>query len=306
LVSPGGNGGHPGEKETGMAMNRRNFFQTAYGTAGAAFLTALGRPSWLRGAAPRKANDVVLLGPDKIRVARLAIGLGTKSGTVQRAMGFQGVADHLKFGFDQGQFFWDTAGFYQTQPHIKEALKTVPREKVTIQTKSGVATAAAMKADLDRFRQELGTDYIDIFLLHGVHSANWPEERKAAMDVLSEAKEKGIIRTHGCSFHSIEALQTAVKTPWCHVQLVRINPAGMNMDSTNPADVVALLRQSKAAGKGIIGMKVIGEGGLRDRVDETLRFVLGLDCVDCFSVGAANRDELADLIRRIPANSQPA
>jgi predicted aldo/keto reductase-like oxidoreductase len=126
------------------------------------------------------------------------------------------------------------------------------------------------------------------------------------MDVLSEAKEKGIVRTHGASIHSLEALQLAARTPWCRVQLQCINVAGVRMDSTDMAVIAAALRQSKAAGKGVMGMKVLGEGRLRNRIDETLRFVLGLDCLDCFTVGAANRDELSDIIRRIPASSQAA
>jgi predicted aldo/keto reductase-like oxidoreductase len=290
-----------------MPMNRRGFFQAAYGTAGAALITALGRPEWLRGATARKASDVLYLGPDKIKVTRLAIGLGTNAGNVQRELGLQGVADYLNFAFDQGQFFWDTADAYKTHPHIKQALKSVPREKVTILTKTDVRTTAAdMKVALDRYRQELGTDYIDIVLLHGMRSPNWPTEMQGVMDVLSEAKEKGTIRTHGASIHSLVALQLAAKTPWCRVQLQGINYAGIRMDSTNPAEVVAALRQSKAAGKGVIGMKVLGEGRLRDQIDKTLGFVLGLDCLDCFTIGAANRDELADLIRRIPENSRAA
>ncbi len=290
-----------------MAMNRRSFFHTAYGTAGAALITALGRPEWLRGAPARKASDVLYLGPEKVKVTRMAVGLGTNAGNVQREMGLQGVADHLKFAFDQGQFFWDTADAYKTHPHVKQALKSIPREKVTILTKTDVRTNGAdMKAALDRYRLELGTDYIDIVLFHGMRSPNWPTEMKPMMDVLSEAKEKGIVRTHGASIHSLDAMKMAAKTPWCQVHLQGINVAGVRMDSTNVAEVVAVLRESKANGKGVIGMKVLGEGSLVGRIDETLRFVLGLDCLDCFTIGAANRGELADLIRRIPQNSVAA
>jgi predicted aldo/keto reductase-like oxidoreductase len=139
-----------------------------------------------------------------------------------------------------------------------------------------------------------------------MRSPNWPTEMKPVMDVLSEAKEKGIIRCHGASIHSLDAMKMAAKTPWCEVHLQGINHAGIRMDSTNVAEVVAVLRESKAAGKGILGMKILGEGRLRDQINKTLNFVLGLDCLDCFTIGAANRDELADLIQRVPASSQAA
>lgn len=281
-------------------MNRRRFLRTTIGAAGAAAAARL--PLW---SAVPKATDVVLLGPDKIRLSRMAIGTGTRGGTIQRALGVEGLADMLHYGYDQGIFFWDTADAYRTHPHVSAALKRVPREKVTILTKTRARTADQMRADLDRFRQELGTDYLDIVLLHAVRAGNWPELYAGAMDVLSEAREKGIVRTHGLSCHTLEALQTAAKTPWVRVDLARINPAGLLMDA-DPQTVLGVLREMKAAGKGIIGMKILGEGGLRDRVDEALRFALSLDCVDCFTIGPANRDELDDLVRRIPAAGERA
>lgn len=285
-----------------LQMNRRSFLRTTLGTAGAA---ALGVRAPLWGAKTLTATDVVHLGPDKVKLTRLAIGTGTRGGSLQRQLGLQGLADLLHFGYDQGLFFWDTADGYRTHPHVAEALKRVQREKVTILTKTRARTAEEMRADLERFRKELGSDYLDIVLLHALRTPTWPEERKGAMEVLAEAREKGIVRTHGVSCHSFEALQTAAKTPWVRVDLARINPAGLLMDS-DPASVVKVLRQMKAAGKGVIGMKILGEGGLRDRVDEALRYALSLDCVDCFTIGPADRKELADLIKRIPAASQAA
>ncbi len=284
-------------------MKRRDFLRTTLGTAGAA--ATLDRQALLWGGTKLNATDIVHLGPDKIKLTRLAIGTGTKGGSVQRQLGVQGLADLLVSGYDQGLFFWETADAYRTHPHVGQALKRVPREKVTILTKTRARTAEQMRADLDRFRQELGTDYVDIILLHALQSPDWPEERKGAMEVLSEARGKGIVRTHGVSCHSLEALRMAAKTPWVRVDLARINPAGMLMDS-DPATVAGVLRDMKAAGKGVIGMKILGEGGLRDRVDEALRYALSLDCVDCFTIGPADRQELSDLIKRIPAVSQAA
>ena len=277
-------------------MDRRSFIRA---TGGVAVATAMGGRAALWGAQTLRANDTVYLGPDKVKLSRLAMGTGTVGGSLQRKLGVEGLADHLQYGTDQGIVYWDTADAYKTHPHVKEALKRVPREKVAIMSKARATTADKMKEDLERFRYELGTDYIDIVLMHAVTSPTWPEDLKGPMDVLAEAREKGIIRTHGLSCHSLAALQAAVKTPWAHVVLSRVNPAGMRMDGA-PSVVVPVLRQLKAAGKGVIGMKILGEGGLRDRVDECLRYVMSLDCVDCFTIGAGNRTELADLIKRIP------
>jgi aryl-alcohol dehydrogenase-like predicted oxidoreductase len=276
-------------------MRRREFLKTSVWAP----LAPLGRA-----ATPRRASDVVTLGPDQLKLSRVAMGTGTKgyakSSNQTRKLGIEGLANLLRYGFDQGLTFWDSADGYGSHPHLKEALKSVLREKVTILTKTRARTAAEMRADLDRFRREIGTDYLDIVLLHALTAPNWPEERKGAMEVLEEARERKIIRTHGCSCHSLEALKTAAATPWVHVDLARVNPAGVIMDA-EPQTVIAVLRQMKAAGKGVIGMKVLGEGQLRERVDEALRFTLSLDCVDCFTIGFEGRDEVNDLMRRVAA-----
>jgi hypothetical protein len=118
------------------------------------------------------------------------------------------------------------------------------------------------------------------------------------MDVFSEAKEKGIIRAHGCSCHSIEALRAAAKSPWVEVDLVRMNPVGAHMDA-DPDTVISVVREMKTAGKGIIGMKILGQGEMRTRQDEALKFALSLGLLDAFTIGAESRDEQEDLIRRI-------
>jgi predicted aldo/keto reductase-like oxidoreductase len=176
----------------------------------------------------------------------------------------------------------------------------VPRDKVTVLTKSWARDAAGMRSDLDRFRRELGTDYLDVCLMHCLTEGNWTDQFRGAMDVLSEAKQKGIIRTHGCSCHSIEALRAATKSNWVEVHLVRINPVGAFMDS-DPQTVVSVIKEMKAAGKGIIGMKILGQGEMRHRQDEALNFALGLNLLDAFTIGAESIPEQEDLIHRISA-----
>jgi aryl-alcohol dehydrogenase-like predicted oxidoreductase len=120
------------------------------------------------------------------------------------------------------------------------------------------------------------------------------------MDVLAEAKEKGTIRAHGCSCHSIEALRAAAQSPWVEVDLARINPSGSHMDA-DPETVVSVLREMKAAGKGVIGMKILGQGDLSKRQDEAIKFALSLGVLDAFTIGAETKTEQEDLVRRIAA-----
>lgn len=285
-------------------MKRREFLR--YGLYAGGSL-AVANPAWA--AAPpkrRHAHDVCALGNSGVKLTRLAMGTGTrgsnKSSNQTRQLGLDGLADLYWFGYDEGVGFWDSADSYGSHPHLKKALTRVEREKVVIMTKTRASTAEEMKADLDRFRQELGTDYIDIILLHAVTNPAWPEMKRGAMDVLSEAREKGMLRAHGASCHSLAALRVAAKHPWIQVDLARLNPAGLKMDA-DPDTVISVLKEMKAAGKGVIGMKILGEGGLRDRVDHALEFAMAQDCLDCFTIGAETRLELADLIKRIPPAS---
>jgi len=284
-------------------MNRREFLARS----GAGAIALYNFPHHLFAGATRKyATDRVKLGPMGVELSRLAMGTGTNgvggSSNQTRKLGLNGLSDLFRAAYDRGLTFWDSADQYGTHPHLKEALKKVPREKVTILSKTHASTEKEMRADLDRFRREIGTDYIDILLLHCMLDGDWPERKTGAMAVISEAREKGIVRTHGTSCHTLDALKTASRTPWVQVDLARVNPAQVAMDA-DPATVIGVLREMKAAGKGVIGMKILGAGRLRNKVDECLQFALSLDCVDCFTIGSENRAEMEDLVQKIPAAS---
>ncbi len=290
-------------------MKRREFLLRSACTAGAALLHSAAFPRGAYAAnlkpLPRKfsASDTVTLGKTDIQTSRLAMGTGTVGvghHSHQTALGVAGLSDLLLNGYEHGLRFFDSADSYGSHPHVAEALKHVQRDKVTVLTKTWARDAASARADLDRFRRELGTDHIDICLMHCLTEPDWTERYKGVMDVLSEAKEKGIIRAHGCSCHSIEALRAATKSSWVEVHLVRINPIGSFMDA-DPDTVVSVIKEMRAAGKGIIGMKILGQGDLRNRQDEALNFALSLNLLDAFTIGAESKTEQEDLIRRIAA-----
>ncbi|MBA3975372.1 MAG: aldo/keto reductase [Candidatus Solibacter sp.] len=283
-------------------MNRRDFVRLGSAVPLGAFPHHL-----FAGAEKKLASDVIELGPRKVKVSRLAMGTGTNGGggssNQTKRLGLKGMGDLFRAAHDNGVFFWDCADQYGTHPHAKEGLKSVPREKVAILSKTHASTAAEMKADIDRFRRELGTDYIDILLLHFMTDANWPERKKGAMEYINELQAKGIVRTKGVSCHTLAALKTAAATPWVEVDLARFNPAGVAMDA-DPKTVYAVLKQMKAAGKGVIGMKIFGAGRLRNRTDECLQYALAhAGVMDCFTIGSESFDEFKQLTEKIPAAS---
>lgn len=283
-------------------MNRRKFLSEAAAGVGAACLTPHALAGLLNAAPHRvQATDTVVLGNTGIRTSRLAMGTGT--------IGFGGSSNQtrtgnltrlLRTGYDRGLTFFDTADGYGSHPEVAEAVSHLPREKVVIMTKCDSRDPKQARADLDRYRRELKTDYIDILLVHCVTAGDWTTRYRGVMDVFSEAKQKGIIRTHGVSCHSIEALRAAAASPWVEVDLVRLNPVGAHMDA-DPQTVIGVIKQMRTQGKGIIGMKILGQGAMRKRQDEAIQFALRTGVLDAFTIGAENDQEQADLIKRVAA-----
>ncbi len=286
-------------------MKRRDFLTRSIAASGAIAMNQF--PYHLFVSDQKKyAQDKIKLGNTGVEVTRLAMGTGTSgvggSSNQTRKLGVKGLGELLHMAYDNGVLFWDSADQYGTHRHLKEALKYVPREKVVILTKTHATTEKEMKADLDRFRQEIGTDYIDIMLLHNMQRANWTEIKKPAMEVLSKVREDGLIRAHGVSCHTLQALKTAADSDWVQVDLARFNPEGVIMDA-DVNTVRGVLQKMKKSGKGVIGMKVFGAGRLTNKLDKCLQFALAQDFIDCFTIGQENAVQFKDLLTRIPSAS---
>ncbi len=289
-------------------MQRRDFLsRAAKGISAALLARGAAQASRLdRQPSGRKytAQDEVVLGNTGIRTSRLAMGTGTMGygGSSNQTRGGPGKGTRLLLdGYhENGLRFYDTADSYGSHPNVAAALKQVPRDKVTVMTKTDTRDAAGVQADLDRFRRELGTEMIDIVLIHCVTEGDWTTRYRGAMDVLSEAKRRGVIRAHGVSCHSLEALRAAAASPWVDVDLVRLNPVGAHMDA-DPNTVLGVIHQMRASGKGVVGMKILGQGAMRDRPSEALHYALGSDALHAFTIGAESRSEQDDLVRRIAA-----
>lgn len=273
-----------------MQMDRRAFLETT--VAGTAGLLVADRLA----AAPADPNPppLVPLGKE-LKVTRFGFGTGmagSQRQSNQTRLGPEKLDRLLQYAYDQDIRLFDMADLYGTHAHVARALQGKPRESYTLVTKiwrhpSSLPESERPDADVcvRRFLKELDTEYIDLVQLHCMSSGAWPQEMRQQMDLLDELKQKGVIRAHGVSIHSIEAMEAAVVEPWVDVIHARVNIYGHRTDG--PIEkVVPLLQKAHAAGKGIIAMKLAGEGAFDAEQRRTnLRFVMDLDCVDALIVG---------------------
>jgi predicted aldo/keto reductase-like oxidoreductase len=224
--------------------------------------------------------------------------VGSGQASNQTRLGVQGFTKVVRHALDRGVCLFDVADQYGSHVYLREALKGVPREKYVIQTKTHATKFADAKSHIERYRLELGVDYIDILLLHCMQKGNWPADHTGAMDYLRQAKADQLIRAHGTSCHGMDPLSTSAKNPFVEVDLARINPEGLIMDDKKPDEVASRLEEMHNAGKGVIGMKIFGEGQMKEahRRDESLRFVLGLGTVNAFIIGFESTAQIDDAL----------
>ena len=301
-----------------MKLRRREFIhRTALGVGG----LLVAAPPAARAHAPAARFDpyaLVQLGRTPLKVSRVCLGTGMRGGNRESnhtRLGKQAFEALIRGSFDRGTRLFDLADSYGTHPYVIPALKGIPRDRYQMVSKfwfmrGGLPEPERPDPDvvIPRFLKELQTDHIDLVLLHCVTSANWPQELRRQMDLLSQMKEKGYIRALGVSCHSLDALRAAAREPWVESVHARINPYGMSMDGP-PEQVAPVLQEIHAAGKGVVGMKIIGEGRLRnddERRDASVRYALTLGCVDVLNVGCETIGEVDDLAARVRRVDVPA
>ena len=274
-------------------MDRRKFIQTGIAGVAGLSLVRTGLANIQMTVPSDISVDRVKLGKTGLKVSRIAMGTGTKGWNYQSNQTRLGLDNFVKIarhGYERGIRFFDMADMYGSQPFVGKALKELPREKLTLMTKmwtydEGSEKRESVSKTLDRFRQEVGTDYFDILLLHCMTKGDWTETRKFYMDGLAKAKQDGIVKVVGVSCHNWEALVEAVDNPWCDVILARL---------------------ARKKGKGLIGMKIFGEGKhVSDAERErSIRFAVTESNLHCMTLGLESIAQMNDAIERVMRNAR--
>ena len=213
----------------------------------------------------------------------------------------------IRHGYDSGLNFFDMADLYGSHHFMNPIIKDIGRDKVVLLSKIWFAEGAGMEPTdraipaVDRFRQELGVDMIDICLIHCVTNSEWPTQLKRMRDELSELKQQGAIRATGVSCHDLGALEVASQHPWVDVIFARINNKAKVMDDSDPNRVAAVLRQARDNGKAVVGMKIYGAGQLveAEQREASLRYVWGKKLVNATTIGFEKPDQVDDTITRL-------
>jgi aryl-alcohol dehydrogenase-like predicted oxidoreductase len=291
--------------------SRRQFVKLSSLAAGAVAL-AQGGILKAQGAAKRTAVDEVTLGNTGIKLSRLGMGTGVNGGKDQFALGKDHFIDLVHYAYDQGIRYFDCAEAYATFGWIADAIKGLPREKLFIQSKID-GKPADILAKIDHHRTNFKTDYVDSMLIHCMVKGGWTDEWKQCMDGYDQAKEKGWIRAKGVSCHDLPALRAAVASDWTEVHLVRVNPQGHHVDGEVPevwnkpspgndvAPVLAQLQTMRAKGRGVIGMKILGNGEYvnPDDREKSIRFAMSRPELDAVVIGFKEPKEVDEAIERI-------
>jgi aryl-alcohol dehydrogenase-like predicted oxidoreductase len=283
---------------------RREFLKTGLAAGGLAIVGSLPQR-----AARQSATDWVTLGKSGVKVTRLAFGTGSFSGQVQRDLGQDGFTRLVRYAYDKGIRFFETAESY-TDMHrmLGVALKGLPRDSYRIMSKVTTRQGEDPQEKFDELRKLANTEYFDIMLLHWQHTATWPTDSGKWQDGILEAQSRKAIISHGASVHGLPALRQVPANKWLDVAMIRMNHKGVRMDAEdyntdglgNVPEVVTHVQQSRKAGMGVISMKLVGEGTFnREDRQAAMRFAFKNAGVDSVTVGYKNAAEIDEAIENL-------
>jgi predicted aldo/keto reductase-like oxidoreductase len=286
-------------------FTRREFLKTGLA---AGTLAASGSLPLL--AQRQTASDYVTLGRSGVKVTRLAFGTGSFSGEVQRALGQEGFTRLVRYAYDHGIRFFETAESYgEMHKMLGIALKGIPRDSYQLMSKvTTFHEGVNPQAKFDELRKLASTEYFDIMLLHWQHTGTWPNDTARWQDAIEEAESKKIIVSRGASVHGLPALRRVPGNKWLDIAMIRVNHKGKSMDAEDYAtqglgsvpEVVDHIKEVRKEGMGVISMKLIGEGTFeREDRQKAMRFAFRNAGVDCVTVGYKNTGEIDEAIQNV-------
>ena len=243
------------------------------------------------------------LGNTGIQVTPVGLGVLT-IGNTQLDLPLHEGARIVRYAYDQGIRFFDTAQYYETYPYIREAFADLDcsrenPDRPIIASKSLDLSYEEMEAAIEEALRELDLEYIDVFLLHEVRQDPDWDSRAGAWQCLQDYKAKGVIGAIGVSTHHIDVVQRMINVPECDIVFPLINYAGLGIrkgaEPGTAEEMAEAIRQCLAVGKGVFAMKAFGGGNLSGQYRKALDYVQSLG-VHSIMVGMGKEEEVDRLI----------
>ncbi len=288
--------------------SRRQFLKTGLAAGTVAVAATLPLKAALP-TAPQTATDWVTLGKSNTRVTRLAFGTGSFSGKVQRDIGQENFTKLVRYAYDRGIRFFETAESYGDMHRmLGVALQGIPRDTYRLMSKVTTHPDVDPQQKFDELRKLANTDYFDIMLLHWQHTGTWTSDTKRWQDGIVEAQHRQAIVTRGASVHGLPALRQVLEFHWLDVAMIRMNHKGTSMDAEdyattglgNVPEVVTHVKQARKDGMGVISMKLVGEGTFnREDRQAAMKFAFRNAGVDAVTVGYKNTAEIDEAIENL-------
>jgi 1-deoxyxylulose-5-phosphate synthase len=255
------------------------------------------------------ATGFVTLGRSGVKVTRLAFGTGSFSGQVQRDLGRDGFTRLVRYAYDRGIRFFETAESYaEMHKMLGIALQGIPRESYQLMSKVTTRDGVSPQQKFDELRKLANTEYFDIMLMHWQHTATWPTDTGRWQDAILEAESKKVVVSHGASVHGLPALRRVPGNQWLDIAMIRVNHKGKSMDAEdyatqglgNVPEVVEHVKEVRKEGMGVVAMKLIGEGTFnREDRRQAMKFAFRDAGVDCVTVGYKNTAEIDEAIENL-------
>ncbi|MGE5852322.1 MAG: aldo/keto reductase [Deltaproteobacteria bacterium] len=194
----------------------------------------------------------------KVSVAGLGCGGPSRLGMRNDPQSANHAVGLVKQGLDLGINFLDTAQTYGTEPIVGRAIGGVPRDKLVISTKKTLPSEDnpdpenEVSKGLEQSLKLLGTDYIDVYHLHGVEPKDYGFAKERLLPVMRRLKEQGKLRFIGVTEGFVpdpshQMLQSSLAEDVWDVVMV-----GFNM--LNPSARKTILSATMEKGVGVLNM----------------------------------------------------
>jgi len=251
---------------------------------------------------------LVNLGNTGLKVSKLGFGtfdFGVPSLNISPEEGGRILLESYRLGVN----FWDTSDDYGSHPHVAAALKLVPREEVVISTKTSAKRGEEAEKSLRNSLKQLGTDYVDIFLLHFVKS-NWIKDCPRVLKELNDMKTTGTVRAIGLSTHSVAVVNAAsrfeldvIMAICCKADQATILQfhEHVPLEDGSIENMLQALKLAHENGKGVIAMKVLGGPAppLVKNFQLSIKSVAKMGFVDALCLGMKSLEEVEKNIEAV-------